>query len=71
MLLDLLHLVEEICSRILILKNGRKIADGTLAEITQKFSESPGDANLEEIFFRATGDAGPAAPPPVLPLETK
>src|SRR5208283_2073532 len=50
----LLHLVEEICSRILILKNGRKIIDGTLEEITRKFSEQPGDANLEEIFFRAT-----------------
>lgn len=62
----LLHLVEEICSRILILKNGRKIADGTLAEITRKFSEQPGDANLEEIFFRATGETGaPAAPPPL------
>ena len=46
----LLHLVEEICSRILILKDGQKIADGTLDEITQKFSEQPGDANLEEIF---------------------
>ena len=55
----LLHLVEEICSRILILKNGRKIADGTLAEITQKFSEQPGDANLEEIFFRATSETKP------------
>ena len=58
----LLHLVEEICSRILILKNGRKIADGTLAEITQKFSEQPGDANLEEIFFRATSETGATAP---------
>jgi ABC-2 type transport system ATP-binding protein len=67
----LLHLVEEICSRILILKNGQKIADGTLAEITQKFSEQSGDANLEEIFFRATGDAGTPVVPPVLPLETK
>ena len=65
----LLHLVEEICSRLLILKNGRKIADGTLAEITQKFSEQPGDANLEDIFFRATSDSGTSAPavPPVLP----
>ena len=36
----LLHLVEEICSRILILKNGRKIIDGTIAEITQKFSDA-------------------------------
>ena len=52
----LLHLVEEICSRILILKNGRKIIDGTLEEITRKFSEQPGDANLEEIFFRATSE---------------
>jgi ABC-2 type transport system ATP-binding protein len=79
----LLHLVEEICSRILILKNGRKIADGTLAEITRKFSEQSGDANLEEIFFRATSDPGASAVPPVstlrsssatedgLPLESK
>jgi ABC-2 type transport system ATP-binding protein len=50
----LLHLVEEICSHILILKNGRKIADGTIEEITQKFSEHAGDATLEEVFFRAT-----------------
>ncbi|HEX7618355.1 MAG TPA: ABC transporter ATP-binding protein [Verrucomicrobiae bacterium] len=67
----LLHLVEEICSRILILKNGQKIADGTLAEITQKFSESPGDASLEEIFFRATSETGVPNAPPVLPLERK
>ena len=50
----LLHLVEEICSHILILKQGRKIIDGTIEQITQKFSEQPGDANLEEVFFRAT-----------------
>jgi ABC-2 type transport system ATP-binding protein len=64
----LLHLVEEICSRILILKNGRKIIDGTLAEITRRFSEQPGDASLEEIFFRATSETdapGPAVPPPL------
>jgi ABC-2 type transport system ATP-binding protein len=53
----LLHLVEEICSHILILKNGRKIIYGTLAEITQKFSAQTGDASLEEVFFRATSDA--------------
>ncbi len=67
----LLHLVQEICSRILILKEGRKIADGTLAEITRKFSEQPGDANLEEIFFRATSEPAATAAPPVLPLESK
>jgi ABC-2 type transport system ATP-binding protein len=59
----LLHLVEEICSRILILKNGRKIIDGTIGEIMQKFSEQPGDANLEEVFFRATSEPAVAANP--------
>jgi len=54
----LLHLVQEICSNILILKNGRKIIHGTLAEVVQKFSTEPGDANLEEVFFRATSDTG-------------
>jgi ABC-2 type transport system ATP-binding protein len=56
----LLHLVEEICSRILILKNGVKIIDGTIAEITQKFFEQGGggDASLEDVFFRATSEAG-------------
>ena len=53
----LLHLVEEICSHILILKDGRKIIHGTLAEITQRFSAQAGDASLEEVFFRATSDA--------------
>jgi ABC-2 type transport system ATP-binding protein len=52
----LLHLVEEICSHILILKEGRKIIHGTLEEITRTFSEQPGDASLEEVFFRATGE---------------
>jgi ABC-2 type transport system ATP-binding protein len=66
----LLHLVEEICSHILILKGGRKIIDGTLADITQRFSEQAGDASLEEIFFRATTDTAPAAAPPPLPVKT-
>jgi ABC-2 type transport system ATP-binding protein len=64
----LLHLVQEICSRLLILKNGLKIIDGTLEEVTRKFSEQSGDASLEEIFFRATSDTGttpPAVPPPL------
>jgi ABC-2 type transport system ATP-binding protein len=54
----LLHLVEEICSHILILKDGRKIAHGTLAEITQQFAAHAGEANLEEVFFRATAEPG-------------
>lgn len=53
----LLHLVQEICSHILILKNGRKISFGTMQEIAHQYSGAGGEANLEEAFFRAT--AGP------------
>src|SRR3954471_21795328 len=52
----LLHLLEEICTHVLILKKGEKIIDGTIDEIRHKFSEQAGDANLEEVFFRATAD---------------
>jgi ABC-2 type transport system ATP-binding protein len=58
----LLHLLEEVCSHVLFLKNGVKIVDGTLEEIRQKFSEL-GDASLEEVFFRATGET---KTPPVI-----
>lgn len=52
----LLHLVQEICSHILILKNGLKISSGTMVEIARQFSNQAGDASLEEVFFRATGE---------------
>jgi len=70
----LLHLLEEVCSHVLFLKQGRKIVDGTLSEIRQKYAEKFGDANLEEVFFRATGENGLVeatppgnAPPPLTP----
>lgn len=50
----LLHLLEEVCSHVLILKNGRKIVDGSLAEVRKRFSELPEGANLEDVFFRVT-----------------
>jgi ABC-2 type transport system ATP-binding protein len=62
----LLHLVEEICSHLLILKNGRKVIDGNLGEIKTRLGQMPGDANLEEVFFRATTE--PPAPPPIVPV---
>jgi len=62
----LLHLVEEICTHILILKNGRKIADGAMAEIARQFSGTGGSSDLEEVFFRATTEADPN-PPSVTP----
>ena len=62
----LLHLVEEICTHILILKGGRKVIHGTLDDITRTFTDSQSDASLEEIFLKATSDEpkpAPAAPP--------
>lgn len=50
----LLHLVQEICSHILILKNGRLLLSGTIEEVAGRFSEQGGGINLEEVFFRAT-----------------
>lgn len=50
----LLHLVEEICTHLLILKGGRKIADGTLSEVRRQFAALGDGARLEEIFLHAT-----------------
>jgi ABC-2 type transport system ATP-binding protein len=63
----LLHLVEEICSHILILKKGRKVIDGTLEEIRRRFAET-GDTSLETVFFRATEQESTA--PPLIPGQT-
>jgi ABC-2 type transport system ATP-binding protein len=51
----LLHLLEEVCSHVLILKRGEKIADGTLAEVHARYSGGDEKASLEEVFIRATG----------------
>lgn len=51
----LLHLLEEVCSHVLILKQGSKLCDGTLAEVAARFSNGEPDVSLEEIFLRATG----------------
>lgn len=51
----LLHLLEEVCTHVLILKRGHKVTVGTLAEVTAQFSNGEADVSLEEIFIRATG----------------
>jgi len=50
----LLHLVEEICTRVVIMDRGRKVADGTVAELASK-AEAAAGSNLEQIFLRVTG----------------
>jgi ABC-2 type transport system ATP-binding protein len=58
----LLHLVEEICSHLLILKQGQKVFHGTLAEVRTRFANVGQDASLEEVFFRATADSPGGSP---------
>jgi len=58
----LLHLVEEICTHLLMLKRGQKILCGTLEEVRRQFSELADDASLEEVFFRATVESNAVGP---------
>jgi ABC-2 type transport system ATP-binding protein len=51
----LLHLLQEVCTHVLILKQGVKVADGTLADVAAKFSNGEANVSLEEVFIRATG----------------
>jgi len=50
----LLHLVEEICTRVVIMDHGRKVADGTVAELASR-AEAAAGSNLEQIFLKVTG----------------
>ena len=55
----LLHLVEELCTHILVLQRGRRVAYGTMANIMAERPELAG-RGLEDVFLALTGDA-PAA----------
>jgi ABC-2 type transport system ATP-binding protein len=54
----LLHLVEEICTRVIIMNRGAKIADGTFAELRTRADLAEAGSSLEEVFLRVTGDDG-------------
>lgn len=55
----LLHLVEEICTHVLILRRGRRAAHGTLAEVRAAHAGAEGDS-LEDVFLRLAGEASAA-----------
>jgi len=48
----LLPLVEEVCSRVVIMDRGRKVADGAVADLAALVSDS---SSLEQIFLQITG----------------
>jgi len=55
----MLHLVEELCERVVVVVKGKKVLDGTLDEIRKASPGLAGDADLEAIFMKAIeGDAG-------------
>jgi len=60
----LLHLVEEIADRVLILQAGRSIALGTLDEIRAAAPGLSRDASLEDIFMTVTGRASAGSDAP-------
>jgi len=50
----LLGQISSLCSRFLIIKNGRALQAGTIDEIRSQLDALPDDASLEDIFFHAT-----------------
>jgi ABC-2 type transport system ATP-binding protein len=56
----LLAMVEDMVTRVMIIKAGKLIADGTLEELRKKYGATGTGLGLEEVFFSATAD-GPAA----------
>src|SRR5436190_17876549 len=50
----LLTLVEEVCTRVIIMDRGKKVADGTVAELASR-AEAAAGSNLEQIFLKVTG----------------
>lgn len=57
----LLAMVEDICTHILLLGNGKQRFFGTVDQLKQEFSNSEGHASLEQIFFMATDESSNAS----------
>lgn len=52
-----LELVEELCDEILVIKEGRKVVQGTIASFRAEIEGLSAEPSLEEIFFRLTEGA--------------
>jgi ABC-2 type transport system ATP-binding protein len=59
----LLTLVEEVCTRVIIMDHGRKVADGTVAELASRADLAAAGSSLEQIFMHVTGQGSIPEPP--------
>jgi ABC-2 type transport system ATP-binding protein len=55
----MLDTAERLCDRVIILKRGRLIAEGTLQELHTKL-KSDEDTSLEDMFLELTEEEQPA-----------
>jgi len=53
----LLHLVEELCHVILVIKGGTRVAFGSVADLKWQIARGSGEVSLEDAFLRITGDS--------------
>ena len=51
----LLHLVEAVCTRVIIMDRGQKVADGTFEELAARPDLATAGSSLEQIFLHVTG----------------
>jgi ABC-2 type transport system ATP-binding protein len=58
----LLHLVEELCTRLLVIRRGEAVAFGTITEIVAQHPELAG-RSLEEMFIALTGNGAASVDP--------
>lgn len=65
----LLHLVEELCTKLLVMRKGKCVAYGTLPQIVDERPDLAGQS-LEEIFLALTGDEGAPVAAPAVPNTT-
>lgn len=56
----LLDTAEKLCDRVIILAKGKKIAEGTLAELQTQFNMA--DRSLEDVFLELTDEPRQTAP---------
>jgi ABC-2 type transport system ATP-binding protein len=51
----LLPLVQEVCTRVIIMHRGQKLADGSVEQLAQRADLVAAGSSLEDIFLRVTG----------------